>query len=633
VDTLRKFVHRREYPAWTSSSEIARTPSHPSGDVGKTSRHPFARSTLDARVQGAAEKEAEPATRKSWHAQLLNGNFRVLPIFLFLSVLFVIVTAVGGYRWSVVLFFSAAFVSIAALRTAKGPFGGGPAADVTRILARVTLAYVIASAIAFVKSPQDAGLLLVTAGLVAPVSVFSLGASHALESAVRRRAPKERVLVVGAGHIARQVVDTIATHSEYGLEVVGAVDDDPLLDASGLGTEIVGRLEDLPSIVSSQRVHVIVVAFPRPPAGSIIVALRTAMASGVKTWVVPRLFELGHSRGGGDHLWGLPMMQLQEPARGRPEWMVKRSLDIILAGVALLVLAPLMGLISVLIYLTLGRPVLHRQQRMGVDNIPFTLLKFRSMRDEKERVEISDRAGSTSRSTRLGQVLRRTSLDELPQLLNIVRGEMSLVGPRPERPHFVELFEEALPDYGTRHRLPGGLTGWAQIHGLCGDTSIEDRVAFDNYYIEHWSLGQDLKIMLRTIRTLVRKFRVEATQRKAEAKASRAEERRLKARAAHLLAGTKISEAHQRRAQATVTELRAETDEERAKADELRADAGKLEARAEELEDDAGELTGQATKIEAEALELGAEATELTTELEKEADELKQEIEQGPEPF
>jgi lipopolysaccharide/colanic/teichoic acid biosynthesis glycosyltransferase len=183
---------------------------------------------------------------------------------------------------------------------------------------------------------------------------------------------------------------------------------------------------------------------------------------------------------------------------------VKRVLDVVMAALALVLLAPVMLAVAAAVRWEVGPQVLFRQVRVGLDDRPFTLLKFRSLRPPEGSAESP--VWSISGDARLGPVgrmIRATSLDELPQLFNILRGEMSFVGPRPERPRFVEQFTQAVPRYAARHRAPAGLTGWAQVNGLRGDTSIEERVRFDNSYIQNWSLWLDVKILVRTIAAVV----------------------------------------------------------------------------------------------------------------------------------
>jgi exopolysaccharide biosynthesis polyprenyl glycosylphosphotransferase len=217
-------------------------------------------------------------------------------------------------------------------------------------------------------------------------------------------------------------------------------------------------------------------------------------------FVVPRMFEVHHVSSDMDSVWGIPLIRLRRKAHRAFSWRLKRLFDIVASGLALLLLSPLMALIAVAVRLESGPGVLFRQIRVGFDGQHFQLLKFRSMRpvDETEsstkwNISHDDRMGP------IGRFLRKSSLDELPQLINILRGEMSMVGPRPERPHFVARFRQVHPHYWARHRVPSGLTGWAQIHGLRGDTSIGDRARFDNYYVENWSLWLDTKIIIRTI--------------------------------------------------------------------------------------------------------------------------------------
>jgi lipopolysaccharide/colanic/teichoic acid biosynthesis glycosyltransferase len=206
-----------------------------------------------------------------------------------------------------------------------------------------------------------------------------------------------------------------------------------------------------------------------------------------------------------DHLWGFAFRRVDDPERPWRGRRAKRLLDIAVAAPALVAVSPVLLGCALAVRLCDGPGVLFRQERVGQDGRLFTLLKFRSLRpaDERESATRWNIAGD-HRMSAVGSILRRTSLDELPQLWNVLRGDMSLVGPRPERPHFVANFSKTLPGYAARHRMPVGITGLAQVHGLRGDTSIEDRSRFDNHYIDHWSLWQDVCILLRTASTMVR---------------------------------------------------------------------------------------------------------------------------------
>jgi exopolysaccharide biosynthesis polyprenyl glycosylphosphotransferase len=221
--------------------------------------------------------------------------------------------------------------------------------------------------------------------------------------------------------------------------------------------------------------------------------------------VVPRLRDFHTPGGVPDHIGAIPVARARRAALAGPKWWVKRSCDLVLAAVALVVLSPVLLLCAIASRIEGGPGVFFRQQRIGRYGKPFQLVKFRSMRptDEHESGTNWSVAGDR-RIGPVGRFMRRTSLDELPQLWNILRGDMTFVGPRPERPFFVDQFSTDNPDYAMRHRVPVGLTGLAQVSGLRGDTPIADRARFDNYYIENWSLWLDVKVVLRTVAEVFR---------------------------------------------------------------------------------------------------------------------------------
>jgi exopolysaccharide biosynthesis polyprenyl glycosylphosphotransferase len=245
----------------------------------------------------------------------------------------------------------------------------------------------------------------------------------------------------------------------------------------------------------------VIVAFGTMRETQLIEVLRTAEDLPVAVYCVPRFFELRvpHERARTDEIWGIPLTRLTPSGPRVLERRAKRAIDLVTASLAVVVLAPVLACAAIAVRISSPGPILFRQDRIGQGGRLFSLLKFRSMHENDD----SDTAWSVlhdDRVTRVGRFLRRTSLDELPQLFNIIRGEMSLVGPRPERPHFVDEFSALIPRYRDRLRVPAGLTGWAQVHGLRGDTSILERVRFDNAYIENWSLWLDLIIIARTLR-------------------------------------------------------------------------------------------------------------------------------------
>ena len=436
--------------------------------------------------------------------RLLPGNVvALMDIWVLLAVLWVSRLVTVHLDPSVALFGLITAGTVLSPSRSRGKLTIGALNDAGQIIRRVWLAYAFASAVSVVAGIGDLKVLLAVAAATAPFLLAGRAASHAVERTLRSKGASARTLIVGGGEIARRVVETLGSHDEYGLEVVGAADDDPKFGTAELGTRTIGGLGDIPDIVASHNIQVVLVAFSASSQHSMVEVIRGAMSSGATVWVVPRFFELGAADTGGDHLWGLPVMRLQAPARSRPEWIMKRTIDFLVAGIGVIALSPLLALLAILVLIEAGRPILLKQTRVGLDGKPFEILKFRTMRVGGPKVEGTEWAADEARMTRAGRILRKTSLDELPQLFNVLKGEMSLVGPRPERPYFVDLFSDLYPSYNTRHRLPAGITGWAQVHGLRGDTSIEERAAFDNYYIENWSLAQDMKILMRTVLAMV----------------------------------------------------------------------------------------------------------------------------------
>jgi Undecaprenyl-phosphate glucose phosphotransferase len=323
-----------------------------------------------------------------------------------------------------------------------------------------------------------------------------------LEEAWRHGVGVRHVLVVGAGRLGRAVVEKLHEHPEAGLRAIGFVDDAPEKQGTVfLDVPVLGATSEAARIVEERGADTVFLALPLEAHRTMLSVLQEIGRTIADVRVVPDLLQHITFRAGVEDLDGLPVVHLsQVPLTG---WMslVKRTLDIGISGTALLMLSPVYAAIALAIRLSDGGPVLYRQRRMGLDGRPFDILKFRSMVVDAEQ---SSGPIWTSRDderrTPLGAFLRRWSLDELPQLLNVLRGEMSLVGPRPERPEFVREFKEKFPQYMLRHRVRAGITGWAQVHGWRGNTSLSKRIEYDLYYIENWSLALDLKILWMTLR-------------------------------------------------------------------------------------------------------------------------------------
>jgi exopolysaccharide biosynthesis polyprenyl glycosylphosphotransferase len=334
-------------------------------------------------------------------------------------------------------------------------------------------------------------------GEPARLVVFALG-----RWARRRLGRCDRTIVVGAGKVGVDLVRTMRDYPEFGLRPVGFVDPEPGLDPATLPVALLD--EDLPAAIARHRVGTVVLAFSHARDSLVVDAAITAHRLGCTTLVVPRMYELHHDGPDIERLRSYPLMRLSTAPTSRPSWWVKRCLDVTLAAVALAVLWPVIAVCALAVLVESGRPVIFRQVRVGMNDRPFEIYKIRSVR--QGRVDDSQTRWSVVGDSRVGPVggfLRRFSLDELPQLWNIIRGDMSIVGPRPERPGFVREFSSIHELYWARHRVPTGLTGLAQVHGLRGDTSIADRSRYDNYYIANWSLWLDLRILLLTVGELV----------------------------------------------------------------------------------------------------------------------------------
>jgi exopolysaccharide biosynthesis polyprenyl glycosylphosphotransferase len=311
-------------------------------------------------------------------------------------------------------------------------------------------------------------------------------------------------LILGAGGVGHDVARILVEHPEYGLHPIGFLDDDPRIPARS-SLPVLGGLQELSRILERHDVRNVVVAFSSHKESRMVAVIRECDREKCELFVVPRLFELQHGDDERTHAWGVPLVRLRRATHRSPAWRVKRLLDVLVSGVLLLLMAPLLLLIALAVRLDSGPGIIFRQQRVGVDGRTFDLLKFRSLPLADERDSATTwNVSQDSRLSWVARFLREHSLDELPQLFNILRGDMSLVGPRPERPHFVEQFRALYPSYEARHRVPSGLTGWAQVHGLRGDTSIAERARFDNYYIENWSLWLDVKILLRSVTSVLR---------------------------------------------------------------------------------------------------------------------------------
>ncbi len=322
-----------------------------------------------------------------------------------------------------------------------------------------------------------------------------------LERRWRHGVGLKRILVAGTSDIARHVVDKMLQHGELGYRIIGFVDDRTGTNHLGYrGLPLLGTLSDVGDILHREQVDQLYIALPPDEHAHMLELIEIANRNCIDVKVVPDLLQVIALRARLEDLDGVPIINLNDvPLQGFNS-AVKRIIDVGIAVTALAFLSVPFAMIAFLIKSTSSGSVFYRQKRMGLDGRPFSVYKFRSMLEDAERETgpVWTRRDDPRRIS-VGRVLRRFSLDELPQLWNVLRGNMSLVGPRPERPFFVEQFKRHVPQYMLRHKVKSGMTGWAQVNGWRGDTSIEKRIEYDLYYIEHWSVSLDFKILWLTV--------------------------------------------------------------------------------------------------------------------------------------
>lgn len=360
-------------------------------------------------------------------------------------------------------------------------------------------------------------------------AAIGLGLGRLILSSTQRWARSRRlvgkpVLIMGAGVVGSQFARRLQGHPEYGLLPIGFLDDDPrsIAEVGGREMPVLGTVEDVDETFRATNVKHLIVAFSSVADMRVSRLIQHCQELDIEVSVVPRMFDTINNRVGYDTVGGLPLMSFTTVNPRGFQFALKHTFDRVFAFAMLVVFSPLLILAALSVKLTSRGPVLFRQRRVGRDGRTFDLYKFRSMRmpsagdapGEPEASPVEFLLGGDTapggvegadRRTRVGRLMRRLSLDELPQLINVLRGEMSIIGPRPERPEFVELFSDDITRYGDRHRVRSGITGWAQVHGLRGQTSLAERVEWDNYYIAHWSLGLDLKILALTFTALLQK--------------------------------------------------------------------------------------------------------------------------------
>lgn len=308
------------------------------------------------------------------------------------------------------------------------------------------------------------------------------------------------IVIAGAGGLGRDVARRLAASPWTGLKVVGFYDDDPCLQQQGFeGVQVRGGLHSIPEEAAELGVDQVWIALPLKDEEKVKSLLHSLRHSAVDIRLVPDIFDfrlLNHSM---TEVAGLPVMNLSVTPMVGVNLVVKAVEDRVLASLILLLISPFLLLIALGVKFSSPGPIFYRQERVGWNGKSFVMLKFRSMSVGVEKSGIQWGGARSKEATPFGAFLRKTSLDELPQFINVLKGDMSIVGPRPERPMFVEKFKDEIPDYMKKHLVKAGITGWAQIAGWRGDTDLAKRIEYDLYYIEHWSLWFDMRIILSTL--------------------------------------------------------------------------------------------------------------------------------------
>ena len=346
-------------------------------------------------------------------------------------------------------------------------------------------------------------------GLFATLNLFLVGSFRMMIRVALRRIRLSgrnlrRILVVGAGVLGQEIARKLVDHRHLGFQVAGLLDDDPgKVESSFHGIPVLGNLDDIEAVIHDQNIDQVFIALPLEAHKKMMQVLEVVGRECLDVRLVPDILQYATLKATLEDLDGTPVINLsQVPMQGWKS-LAKRMMDISIAAAGLAVLSPFLPIAAGLIWREDRGPIFYRQERMGLDGRPFMILKFRSMRVNAESSTGPIWAREDDpRRTRVGGFLRQWSLDELPQLWNVLKGEMSIIGPRPERPAFVQEFKHQIPQYMLRHRVKSGITGWAQVHGWRGNTSINQRIKYDIYYIENWSLRLDVKILWMTLRGL-----------------------------------------------------------------------------------------------------------------------------------
>lgn len=332
-------------------------------------------------------------------------------------------------------------------------------------------------------------------------TVERFGIRYILSRLRRKGFNQKHVMLVGFSDASDQFIDACRRNPDWGYHIYGIVDDIAEVGEGYKGVRVVGRISELEHILAQNTIDEIAITLPLAAYAKLDGIVHVCEKSGVHTKFIPDYNNIIHSKPVTEDMDGLPVINIRNvPLTDPVKATAKRAVDICGALVGIILFSPIMLVVATLIKLTSPGPIIFKQERVGLHNKPFMMYKFRSM---VQQTEADEKKGWTvpgdPRVTRVGRFIRKTSIDEFPQFFNVLAGQMSLIGPRPERTQFVEMFKEEIPRYMIKHQVRPGMTGWAQVNGLRGDTSIYERVKYDIWYIENWTMSLDVKILFLTI--------------------------------------------------------------------------------------------------------------------------------------
>lgn len=311
---------------------------------------------------------------------------------------------------------------------------------------------------------------------------------------------KKFLLIIGAGSLGKKIIKKVKENPVFGYEIVGIIDDHMGQGRSIEGVPVLDNISSMENIVHEYKIDEIIIALPLREYEKLKFIINICEKSGVRTNIIPDYTRYIPAKPEYDEIDGIPLINIRYiPLDNLFKVLIKRILDISVSSVGLVISIPILLFVALVIKIESPGPVLFKQERVGLNNKNFIMYKFRSMKQQKEKVSNTQwTVRGDPRKTKVGTFIRKTSIDELPQLFNVLKGDMSLVGPRPERPYYVKIFQEKIPKYMIKHQVRPGMTGWAQVNGWRGDTSIRKRIECDLYYIENWTFAFDIKILFLT---------------------------------------------------------------------------------------------------------------------------------------